>query len=135
MGRVSFLDILELNREQFEGVSAEMRLLSTVCAIALGLGSVFSVCAVEAKEWTVDQRQQSLMMQINEGQKANELTVKEAKSLRKSLADLAKKKAKMKNKNGKSLSKDNELALEGDLNKISVEMQKLKLEKRVQTTK
>jgi len=38
------------------------------------------------------------MQQINEGQKASELTVKEAKSLRKDLANLAKKKANMKAK-------------------------------------
>lgn len=74
------------------------------------------------------------MQQINEGQKAKELTVKEAKSLRKDLANLAKKKAKMKAKADKKnvLTKENQTELEGDLNKISVEIQKLKLEKRVQ---
>jgi hypothetical protein len=89
---------------------------------------------VEAKEWSIDDRQQALMQQINEGQKAKELTVKEAKSLRKDLANLAKKKAKMKAKADKdnTLTKENQTELEGDLNKISVEIQKLKLEKRVQ---
>ncbi len=74
------------------------------------------------------------MQQINEGQKASELTVKEAKSLRKDLANLAKKKANMKAKADKknTLTKENQIELEGDLNKISVEIQKLKLEKRVQ---
>jgi chromatin segregation and condensation protein Rec8/ScpA/Scc1 (kleisin family) len=89
---------------------------------------------VEAKEWSIDDRQQALMQQINEGQKAKELTVKEAKSLRKDLANLAKKKAKMKAKADKdnTLTKENQTELEGDLNKISVEIQKLKLEKRIQ---
>jgi hypothetical protein len=112
-----------------------MRFLSVVCALALALSSFFSTfLSVEAKEWSIDDRQQALMQQINEGQKAKELTVKEAKSLRKDLANLAKKKAKMKAKaeNNNTLTKENQTELEGDLNKISVEIQKLKLEKRVQ---
>lgn len=112
-----------------------MRFLSVVCALALALSSFFcTFLSVEAKEWSIDDRQQALMQQINEGQKANELTVKEAKSLRKDLANLAKKKANMKAKADKKnvLTKENQTELEGDLNKISVEIQKLKLEKRVQ---
>ena len=112
-----------------------MRFLSVVCALALALSSFFSTfLSVEAKEWSIDDRQQALMQQINEGQKANELTVKEAKKLRKDLANLAKKKANMKAKaeNNNTLTKENQTELEGDLNKISVEIQKLKLEKRVQ---
>ncbi len=112
-----------------------MRFLSVVCALALALSSFFSTfLSVEAKEWSIDDRQQALMQQINEGQKAKELTVKEAKSLRKDLANLAKKKANMKAKADKNntLTKENQTELEGDLNKISVEIQKLKLEKRVQ---
>ncbi len=111
-----------------------MRFLSVVCALALALSSFFSILSVEAKEWSIDDRQQALMQQINEGQKANELTVKEAKNLRKDLANLAKKKANMKAKADKKnvLTKENQTELEGDLNKISVEIQKLKLEKRVQ---
>ncbi|MDP3510382.1 MAG: hypothetical protein Q8T09_20600 [Candidatus Melainabacteria bacterium] len=112
-----------------------MRLLTVVCSLALALSSLFSMfLPLEAKEWSIDDRQQALMQQINEGQKAKELTVKEAKSLRKDLANLAKKKAKMKAKPdaNNSLSKENQTELEGDLNKISVDIQKLKLEKRVQ---
>lgn len=112
-----------------------MRFLSVVCGFALVMCTLFSMfLPVEAKEWSIDDRQQALMQQINEGQKANELTVKEAKSLRKDLANLAKKKAKMKAKadTKNTLTKENQTELEGDLNKISVEIQKLKLEKRVQ---
>ncbi|MBP9092990.1 hypothetical protein KBI23_18340 [bacterium] len=112
-----------------------MRLLSVVCSLALALSSLFSMfLPVEAKEWSIDDRQQALMQQVNEGQKAKELTVKEAKSLRKDLANLAKKKAKMKAKadSNNTLTKENQTELEGDLNKISVDIQKLKLEKRVQ---
>lgn len=99
------------------------------------MSTLFSMfLPAEAKEWSIDDRQQALMQQINEGQKAKELTVKEAKAMRKDLANLAKKKAKMKTKAGGSntLTKENQTELEGDLNKISVEIQKLKLEKRVQ---
>ena len=112
-----------------------MRFLSFVCALVLTVGSFFSTTlSAEAKEWSIDDRQQALMQQINEGQKAKELTVKEAKSLRKDLANLAKKKANMKTKakSGNALTKENQTELEGDLNKISVDIQKLKLEKRVQ---
>lgn len=109
-----------------------MKVLSTLCAVAIGLSSLFVAVSAEAKTWTVDERQQELMQQINEGQKAKELTVKEAKNMRKALADLAKKKAKMKAKSKNALTKENVTDLEADLNKISVDIQKLKLEKRVQ---
>ncbi|CAN5430555.1 hypothetical protein BH11CYA1_BH11CYA1_19520 [soil metagenome] len=130
------MNILELNSSfEIEEVLVEMRFLSLVCALALALGSFFSTSlSVEAKDWSIDDRQQALMQQINEGQKSKELTVKEAKNLRKDLANLARKKAimKVKGKNGNALTKENQTELEGDLNKISVEIQKLKLEKRVQ---
>lgn len=111
-----------------------MRFLSVVCTLALVMSTLFSMfLPAEAKDWSIDDRQQALMQQINEGQKAKELTVKEAKAMRKDLANLAKKKAKMKGKAGNNtLTKENQTELEGDLNKISVEIQKLKLEKRVQ---
>ena len=109
-----------------------MKVLSTICAVAIGLSSLLVAFSAEAKNWTVDERQQELMQQVNEGQKAKELTVKEAKSMRKALADLAKKKAKMNAKTKNNLTKDNVTELESDLNKISVDIQKLKLEKRVQ---
>ncbi len=72
------------------------------------------------------------MRDINDGQKAKELTVKEAKKLRKDLANLAAKKAKMKAKSEETLTAEDKLVLEGGLNNISVEIKKLKLEKRTE---
>ncbi|HNB23903.1 MAG TPA: hypothetical protein PKZ32_15915 [Candidatus Melainabacteria bacterium] len=86
-----------------------------------------------AKVWTIDDRQSQLMKDINEGQKGKQLTKKEADHLRSDLADVARKKKKMKNKadNGK-LTEDDKKELEGDLNKISDAIHKYKLEKRAQ---
>lgn len=96
--------------------------------------AVFFACSfsqVHAKVWTIDDRQQKLMQEINAGQKSGELTLKEAHSLRKEEAEIARKKAKMKGKNLGKLTSENISELEEDLNKVSVELNKLKLEKRV----
>lgn len=71
------------------------------------------------------------MADINEGQKGNQLTKKEADRLRSDLADVSRKKKKMKAKtHEKTLTDDQKRELEGDLNDISVAIQKHKLEKR-----
>ncbi|MBA3856135.1 MAG: hypothetical protein C0507_04425 [Cyanobacteria bacterium PR.3.49] len=102
---------------------------------ALALSLCLSAIPVSAKGkvWTVDARQTQLMADINEGQKGKQLTKKEADRLRSDLADVARKKKKMKEKaeNGK-LTDANKNDLEADLNKISVAIQKYKLEKRVE---
>ncbi|MCA9815349.1 MAG: hypothetical protein KC652_09545, partial [Cyanobacteria bacterium HKST-UBA01] len=78
------------------------------------------------------QRQKALMTNINQGQKNNQLTDKEAKSLRKKLSAVSKKKAKMqRDADGGKLSSENVIELEKDMNDISVEIKKLRLEKRV----
>ncbi len=108
-----------------------MRLLSALCAAVICLGASAKL-TVMAKTWTIVERQEALMKEVNEGQKGKELTLKEAKKLRKELANLARKKAKMKAKSEETLTKENKLELEGDLNNISVEIKKLKLEKRAE---
>lgn len=85
-----------------------------------------------AKTWTVDERQTQLMQDINAGQKSKELTLKEANKLRSDLADVARKKKKFLQKNKNKLSPEDTAILEGDLNKVSVNISKLKLEKRTQ---
>lgn len=85
-----------------------------------------------AETMTIWQRQKALMTNINQGQKNNQLTDKEAKSLRKKLSAVSKKKAKMqRDANGGKLSSENVIELEKDMNDISVEIKKLRLEKRV----
>jgi len=90
-----------------------------------------SLSQANAKTWTVDDRQQKLMQEINKGQKSGELTQKEARMLRKQEATIARKKAKMKRKNLDRLSSEDINELEEDLNKVSVDLNKLRLEKRV----
>lgn len=102
---------------------------------ALALSLCLSAIPVSAKGkvWTIDARQAQLMVDINEGQKGKQLTKKEADGLRSDLADVARRKKKMKEKadDGK-LTEANKSDLEADLNKISVSIQKYKLEKRVE---
>jgi len=109
-----------------------MKLSSSICAAALVICfAAGTAMSSGAKSFTIDDRQLALMQEINKGQKAKELTVKEAQKLRKALAKLANKKTKMKAKN-KTLTSENQTELEADLNSISVDVQKLKLEKRTQ---
>lgn len=87
------------------------------------------------KEWTIQERQDQLMKDINKAQKAKALTDKEAKKLRGNLADVARRKKKMESK-GKvkgKLDDNDKMKLESDLNDISVEIKKLQLEKRVES--
>jgi len=102
------------------------------CEIALLL-ILFTFCQpyLAAKVWTIDDRQQKLMQEINAGQKSGELTLKEAHILRKQEAHIARKKAKMKAKNLGRLSSDDITDLEKELNKVSIDLNKYRLEKRV----
>ncbi len=71
------------------------------------------------------------MQQNNAGQKSKQLTVKEANKLRKDLARIARKKAKMLGKTNRRLSAENIGEIKSDLNDISNNIHKLELEKRV----
>jgi len=107
--------------------------------LSLLLGSTLLLTSAEfanAKEWTINERQDQLMKDINEAQKKNDLTDKEAKKLRAHLADVARKEVKMRGKvsSGK-LSDADKATLEADLNGVSVDIKKLALEKRVNLAK
>lgn len=101
------------------------------------VASSFAVSSsVLAKDFTIYDRQVQLMKDVNQAQKTNELTDKEAHKLRKKLASVARKKRKMLKKEDESqLSTANRIELEKDLNEISVEIKKLSLEKRVEIQK
>lgn len=86
-----------------------------------------------SKTWTIDERQTQLMQDINAGQKNKELTVKECTKLRSDLADVMRKKRSLIKKSAnKQLSPKDIMTLEEALNKVSVAITKLKLEKRTQ---
>lgn len=83
-----------------------------------------------AKAWTVDQRQAQQMKDINAGQKSGQLTVKQSETLRKRLAHIARKKAKMRSKERGSLSTTDTAKLHDGFNKVSSNISKMKNEKR-----
>ncbi|QQR56677.1 MAG: hypothetical protein IPG59_16965 [Candidatus Melainabacteria bacterium] len=94
--------------------------------------AVFAPSDATAKTWTIDERQEQLMKDINAAQEKKALTAKEGDKLRKMLAKVSKKKAKWKTDKTRELSSDEKLTLEGDLNKISVQIKALQLEKRTE---
>ena len=103
-------------------------MLSLAAVICLGAG-----LPAQSKPLLSDEGQAKLMQQVNAGQKSNQLTLKEAKKLRKDLANVARKKAKMLAKNGRKLSIADTTNLKSDINKISENIHKLELEKRAQS--
>ena len=102
-------------------------LIFTSCFVLLMSGIVSD--AKTTKPLTMEERQEQLMSNINQAQGNHELTTKEARSLRSQLADLAHKKAKIKQKKT-TLSPEDIQKLDTGLNNISVSINKLKLEKR-----
>jgi hypothetical protein len=103
----------------------------SMVAISLMAVGIFSQNPALAKRnWTVTQRQVQLNKEVTGGQKANELTLKEATDLRDRLSGITNDEQKMKSKNGGKLSYKDEGKLEKKLNSISVDMQKEKLAKR-----
>ena len=102
---------------------------------ALGVAAIvncqFGSVVAKAKQWTVTQRQEALLAKVNKGEKSNELTKKEADKLRQRLSDLSEKIEKEKSKNGGKLSYKDEGKAEKALNSISLELDKLELNKRV----
>lgn len=88
--------------------------------------------SVDAKKYTIYQRQAALNKRVSAAERAKELTFKEARNFREDLADIEKDKRKMITKNNGKLSYADEDKLEKRLNKVSVGIQNKKLEKRIQ---
>ena len=108
-----------------------IRQMKRIVVLSIMIFSMFPAGSM-AETMAIWQRQKALMTNINQGQKNNQLTDKEAKSLRKKLSAVSKKKAKMqRDADGGKLSSENVIELEKDMNDISVEIKKLRLEKRV----
>ncbi len=108
----------------------------TIVSSSILLSAVlFCTAPAESKKWTPQERQDKLMQDINAGQKSKELSVNEAKKLRKDLSHIARKQAKQKraSKNKGKLSAEDTSNMESHLNKVSADLHKTKLEKRVKT--
>jgi len=86
----------------------------------------------KARRYTITERHQILAAKINRMEKAGELTMREARSLRNDNQDLWKKVARMKSKNGGKLSYKNIAECEKDLNRISTKIHSKALAKRVE---
>ena len=109
-----------------------MNQATLAATIAALLFSISAGCfQAEARKWTITQREVEEQKRINSGEKANELTKKEAADLRGDMADIASRIDKMKSKNGGKLSYKDEGKIEKSLNDVTLKMEKKKLEKRV----
>ena len=103
-------------------------LLATVC----GAQSISLPQMAEAKKpYTITDRQVELRKKVQVAFKKNELTAKEQTKLNDQLDDIDADIAKAKDKNGGKLSYKDEGKMEKRLNKVSVDLQKWQLEKRV----
>lgn len=101
-------------------------LTALVCA-AVMLGA-----AGASAKMTVYDRQVALKAEIDKAEKTKELTEKEATRFRERLDDINARKEKMLSKNGNKLSYKDTTKIEKSLNSVSVDLQKKRLEKRVQ---
>lgn len=101
----------------------------TTAALAIMLSCSFIVGSQPAfaKKWTVTQRIEKLSADINEGRKANELTLKQVESLKKDVADIQERMAKMKAKNGDKLSIPDTKKLHDDMTELSVKILRMRL--------
>lgn len=102
-----------------------------IFALSLVVAFAISPC-VQARKYTIYDREVSLERKINAAYKANQLTLKEADGMKNKLKDIKEDEQNMKSKNGGKLSYENMNDIEKDLNKVSNKLNKKMLEKRVQ---
>jgi hypothetical protein len=105
-------------------------LIVTVCGGTL-CGEPASAEAPHKKPYTVTDRQNELRKKVAVAAKQNELTQKEASKLNQMLDDVDADIQKMKSKNAGKLSYKDEGKVEKRLNKVSLDLQKYQLAKRV----
>jgi hypothetical protein len=92
--------------------------LLSFSALATALAPVFAPPAF-AKVWTIDERQLQLMQDINNAEKSKQITSKEARSLRKLQANIARKKAALRGQHRGVLTKEDIAKLNKDLDAAS----------------
>ena len=98
-----------------------------IASFAIVLNGAFFVPEALAKKWTVTQRIEKLGAEINEGRKANELTVKQMTELQDEITSMKARMEKMKEKNGGKLSVPDTKKLHDDMTDISVKMTRMRL--------
>jgi hypothetical protein len=105
--------------------------IRTVIAAAILLSLVSVQCA-DAKKFTIYERQVTLNKEIDAGQKSGDLTLKEATKLKDEASGISECIEKCKEKNAGKISIPDQNKIEKSLNKLSLNIQKKKLQKRVQ---
>ncbi len=83
--------------------------------------SCISLSALPAlsKVWTIEERQNQLMQDINDAEKSKQISAKEARALRKMQANIARKKAAFRARNRGKLTDDDIAKLNKDLDAAS----------------
>jgi hypothetical protein len=91
------------------------------CLAFLGLSAFAPVLVPPAigKVWTIEERQLQLMQDINNAEKSKQITAKEARSLRKMQANIARKKAALRGAKRGELTKEDVAKLNKDLDTAS----------------
>ncbi len=101
------------------------------CATLAVICSLFGSPGIATeKKLTTYERQTNLMKRINEAQKSKELTVNQAKDLRKDLSRIAAKKQKNRDAKNAKNTKDDASKIEERLTETSEKIDKQKLENR-----
>jgi uncharacterized protein (DUF3084 family) len=95
-----------------------LSVLSFLAAMSLE-SAVSAGLPAQSKAWTVEQRQAKLMQDVNAGQKSGSLTVKQSRKLRTNLANVARKKAKLKAKENGKLTAADKSKLQSSIDKTS----------------
>ncbi|MBX9723292.1 MAG: hypothetical protein K2X81_17950 [Candidatus Obscuribacterales bacterium] len=102
--------------------------LALALVVPMIVGGLLGTPAALAKKWTVTERIEKLSAEIDQGRKANELTVKEVTTLQEMVSSIKVKMEKMKGKNGGKLSGPDTKKLQDDMTDISVKMLKMRLD-------
>jgi hypothetical protein len=100
--------------------------------VAAILLSLVTAQGADAKKFTIYERQVKLNQEIDAGQKSGDLTLKEATKLRDEASGISECIEKCKEKNAGKISIPDQNKIEKQLNKLSLNIQKKKLQKRVQ---
>ena len=96
-------------------------------AVMLSMLLALSPLPSFAKKWTVTEHLEHISRDIEEGRKANELTVKQVEGLKQDVVSIQAKMEKMKQKNGGKLSIPDTKKLHQDLTDLSVKTLKTRL--------
>ena len=108
--------------------------LRGLCLLSMVAINASFALQASAKVWSIDERQQQLMQDINQGQRSKQLTDKNAKKLRELLSNVARKKKKFQkgDSTSKAFSDAQKSALQTELDKVRAEMTKMQTDNKAE---